>query len=136
MDIRKFSVQETARLHLRDANDQLLYDNGDNSKPVIVILHGPGSQVYAKAQAAQNNRMLDLLKNKGKVSQTAEQKTHETAEFLADCTAGFENLEYENLTGGSLARAVYADISIGFVAEQVTRFIGDWANFTKPSTKG
>lgn len=129
MDIRKYAVDPTSKLHLRDANDELMYT--DEGKPVAVNLYGPGSKQYARAQAAQNNRLLDKLKRKGKSDQTAEQRAAESSEFLADCTESFENLEYDNLAGRELFMAVYADVSIGFVADQVAKYISDWSNFTK-----
>jgi hypothetical protein len=127
MDIRKHAVSPTSTLELRDASDQLMHG-------VTVTLYGPGSKQYAKAQAAQSNRIMDKLKRKGKSEQTAEQAAAEKAEFLADCTESFANLEYDGLEGRALAVAVYSDVSIGFVADQVAAHIGDWSNFTKPST--
>ena len=59
----------------------------------------------------------------------------ESAEFLADCTESFENVEYGELTGEALAKAIYSDITIGFIADQTAKFLGDWANFTVSSTK-
>lgn len=130
MDIKKFAVSATSRLHLRDAADELMFADGDPDKPIAVKLYGPGSKQYARAQAAQNNRMMDKLKRRGKADQTAEQIAAEKAEFLSDCTAGWENMEYDGLAGEALNRAVYADTSIGFIADQVAKHIGDWANFT------
>ena len=132
MDIRKFAVEETSELALLDAADKPLVD--DTGAPVVVTLYGPGSRAYAAAQAAQQNRMIDKLKSKGKSTQTAEEKAREQAEFLAACTASFSpNLEYDGLAGAALYKAVYADTSIGFIAEQVGKFLGDWANFSKGS---
>lgn len=133
MDIRKFSVELTGRLHLLDAADRLMYAEGDPEKPMVVRLHSPGSKQYAVAQAAQHNRMVDKLKRKGKAKQTAEEQAQEKAEFLADCTEGFDNVEYENLAGRELAVAIYSDTGIGFIADQVAKFLGDWGNFTKSS---
>jgi hypothetical protein len=130
MDIRTKAVQPTHTLHLRDASDELMYDDG---KPVTVTVYGPGSKQFAKAQASQQNRMLDSLKRKGKTDQTAEQKRAEQAEFLTECTSEFGNLTYGDLTGTAMAKAVYSDIEIGFIADQVAKDIGDWANFSKPS---
>jgi hypothetical protein len=140
MDIRKFAVEETSTLHLRNASDELMYVEGsdgkpDLAKPMKVILYGPGSKPYAKAQARNSNRMIDRLKKKGKTEQTADEKTQETAEFLSDCTKGFENIEYDGLQGPDLFMAVYTDRSIGFVPEQVNKHLGEWGNFTKGSTK-
>jgi len=130
-DIRKFAVEATGQLHLRDANDELMHADG---KPMVVNLYGPGSKQYAKAQAAQQNRMIDKLKRKGKTEQSAESKAAEAAEFLSDCTASFENVDYDGLTGGELAKVIYSDVTIGFIADQVAKHLGDWSNFTKPST--
>lgn len=131
MDIRTKAVSDTGRLHLRDAAEELMYTA--DGKEVAVNVYGPGSKQYAKAQAAQQNRAVDMLKRKGKTDQTAEQRRQENAEFLADCTESFENVEYDGLTGRALAIAVYSDTSIGFIADQVAKHIGDWANFSKPS---
>jgi len=140
MDIKKFAVDLTSRLHLRDANDELMYaEDGEGRldllKPITVNLYGPGSKQYAQAQARQQNRLIDKLKRKGKTDQTAEQRVEEQAEFLSGCTASFENLEYDQLQGEALAKAVYSDASIGFIAEQVGKQLGDWANFSRASTK-
>jgi hypothetical protein len=136
MDIRKLAVSPTAALHLRDAAGQLIYADGDAAKPVIAHLYGPGSKQYAQAQAEQNNRMMERMRAKGKVTITAEQKTQETAEMLAACTASVDNLQYGELAGAAAVQAMYADISIGFIADQVAKYIGDWENFTQPSAQG
>lgn len=126
-------------LHLRDADDELMYKDGDDgqpdlSKPMTVTLYGPGSKQYAKASARQQNRALDKLKKKGKADQTAEEKAQERAEFLADVTAAMTNVEYDQLQGEFLYKAVYSDTSLGFIPKQIEEYLGDWGNFTKPST--
>ena len=134
MDIRKFAVEESATLELLSAADELL--TGDDGQAMTVTLNGPGSKHYARAQAARQNRMIDKLKRKGKADQSAEDKAREQAEFLSGCTKEFSaNIEYEGLTGEALFKAVYADQSIGFIAEQVEKYLGDWGNFTKGSPK-
>lgn len=127
MDIKSKAVQPTSRLELRDANDELMVG-------VAVNVYGPGSKQYAAAQARQQNRMIDRLKKKGKTDQSAEQKAAENAEFLADVTVSFEGLEYDDLKGHDLAMAVYSDITIGFIADQVAKHCGDWQNFLQVST--
>lgn len=133
MDIRKFAVEETSTLELRDAADAPM--KGEDGAPMTWTVYGPGSKQYAKAQAAQQNRMIDKLKRKGKTDETAEEKTRDTAEFLAGCTKECSsNITYDELTGEALYRAVLSDRSIGFIAEQVGRHLGEWGNFSKPST--
>lgn len=134
MDIKHFAVQPTSRLHLRDAKDELMYADGDPTKPIVVNLYGPGSKQHSRAQAANQNCMIDKIKRKGKTEQTAEQKVAETADFLSNCTAGWENMAYDDLTGEALSKAVYSDITIGFIADQVAKFLGDWGNFLTVST--
>lgn len=128
MDILTKAVLPTSTLELRDANDDILHG-------VTVTVYGRGSKQYASAQARQSNRLIDKLKSKGKTDQTAEQKSAEEAEFLADITASFENLDYKGLEGRALALGVYSDVSIGFIADQVAKHCGEWSNFTKPDTK-
>ena len=133
-DIRKYAVEETSTLTLRGANDEPL--TGDDGQPMTITLYSPGSKPYSKAQAANQNRMIDKLKRKGKMDQTAEEKAREQAEFLSGCTKEFSvNIEYDGLTGEELFKAVYSDTSIGFIAEQVGKHLGDWGNFTRASTK-
>lgn len=133
-DIRRYAVEETSVLELRGPDDSPLI--GDDGKPMTVTVYSPGSKAYAKAQAANQNRMIDKLKRKGKTDQTAEEKNREQAEFLAGCTKEFSsNIEYEDLTGEALFKAVYSDVSIGFIAEQVGKHLGEWGNFTMASTK-
>jgi hypothetical protein len=134
VDIRTFAVEETSILELVGADESPLV--GEDGQRMTVTLYGPGSKPYAKAQAAQSNRMLDRLKKKGRADQGAEEKAREEAEFLAGCTKEFSaNIEYESLKGEALFRAVYADASIGFIAEQVGKHIGEWGNFSKGSPK-
>lgn len=137
MSILKFAVEPTSRLHLLDAKDEPMYLDG---KPCVAVVYGPGSKQYAKATAKKNNAFLDSLKKKGKTEQSAEQKTLQDAAFLADITERFENVPYEGedgtlLEGRDHLMAVYTNTSIGFIGEQVAKHTGDWANFTKGSSK-
>ena len=135
MDFKKLAVEETSVLHLRGADEELLYEGGDTKKPVTVTLFSPGSKTYAKAQAGRNNRMMDRLKKKGKSDLSADDTTQENAIFLTACTQAMTHVELDKLEGEALFKAVYADTSIGFVGEQVGKHLGDWANFTKGSAK-
>ena len=135
MDIRKFAVEETGTIHLRDGADELMYADEAKKKPIRIVVYGPGSKTFAKAQAAQNNRTMDRLKRKGKTEKSAAEQAEETAGFLAACTHSFENIEYDKLDGEALYKAVYADTSIGFIADQVNKHLGDWANFTNGANK-
>lgn len=140
-NLKKFAVEQTGILHLRDGNEELMYDDGeggkpDKSKPCEIEVYSPGSKIYAAANAAQNNRLIDKMKSKGKSNQSAEDQAEEKAGFLADVTKSMRNVEYDApggkaLEGKALFKAIYADREIGFIADQVQAFLGDWANFTK-----
>lgn len=131
MDITKLKAADTAAIHLKSADGELLYD-GD--KPVRIIVYGPGSKAYGVVEARQSARAIKRMQeNDGKVTVAPhEQRLAETAEDLAAITAAFENLEYPpagKKTGPELFEAVYADQTLGFITKQVTKFVGDWGNF-------
>lgn len=136
MDITTQAIANTAKLHLKDAAGALLYSKGedgrpDTSKPVRVIIHSPGSDAYAQIETRQTQRALKRMDdNDGKrVAMSPDERRDQTAEDLADLTVEFENLTYGDKTGRALALAVYGDRTLGFIANQVTKFLGDWGNF-------
>lgn len=127
MDIRTQALNASGRLHLKDKNGELLFD--ENGKDVAVNVHSPGTKQYAKAEAAKNNRMIDIMKKKGKTDQSADSKNEDDALFLADVTIDFENLEYEELQGRHLAMAVYQDYSLRHIRAQINEYLTDYSNF-------
>lgn len=142
MDLKSQAVGTSAPLHILDASDEPLYANGENgekdlTKPCIITVYGPGSRQYASASARRNNRNFERLRAQRKANQSAEEQRKEQAEFLAECTAGAQNLQY----GGKEPKdrddfvAMYSDTEIGFIAEQVAKFAAEWGNFSKKSVK-
>lgn len=136
-DIKSKAVAATSFLHLKDADENLLYDQpvGGERQPVGVHVYGPGSKEYQAAQTKVSNRQVQRLQKRGKFEQTPEEKQKEQAQFLADITHSFENLGYEGKTGRELALAVYGDITLGFIVDQVAEHTKDWANFSQASAK-
>lgn len=130
MDIRSKAVSETSTLHLRDASDDLMFD-GD--KPVTVTVYGPGSKAYARAKTEQSNRLIDRMKKKGKTDLSPEDALREKVDFLTAITAGMDGVDYDGKQGHDLYRAVYGDVTLGFVADQVAKHVEDWGNFSKGS---
>lgn len=133
MDIRTAAVAATAFLHLRDKKDNLMYEAGpdgqpDESKPVGITLYGPGSKEYNKASVAKANRLMDRVKKK-KADSTAEENTEINVNFFVACTEQFHHIELDGLTGVQLQKAVYAEPTLGYIPEQVSRFLNDWGNF-------
>lgn len=131
-DIKKFSVQDVSVIALLDADRAPMI--GDDGQPMTITVYGPGSKRYARAEAAASNRLLEQMKKRGNNSVEDEGRTEHNALFLTAVTSSFSaNIEYNGLQGEELFKAVYADQSIGFIAEQVQKHVADWANFTKAS---
>ena len=131
-DITKLAATETSIVELVGGDDAPLFD--DKGKRLTITVYGPGTKVYQRAQQRQQNQLMDKIKKRGKMDQTAEEKLAEQADFLAACTVSFNGFTYppaDGLEGQELFRKAYADASIGFIATQVAAHINDWANFTK-----
>ena len=133
-DITKLAATETSIVELVGGDDAPLHD--DKGKRLSITVYGPGTKIYQRAQQRQQNQLMDKIKKRGKMDQTAEEKLAEQADFLAACTVSFNGFTYppaDGLEGQELFRKAYADTSIGFIATQVAAHINDWANFTKSS---
>jgi len=135
-DITTQAVNDTATIHVKNAAGEPLYDS--DGKPVQIVIYGPGSKAHATVEARQSARAIKRMQdNDGKITvPTAEERIKEAAEDLAALTVRFENLSYPpagNAQGTELFEAVYRDPTIGFIARQVTKTVGDWGNFLHAS---
>ena len=130
-EITTLAAKDTFVLELLNANDEPLKDA--EGKPLSVTVYGHGSKAYTKAQAARTQRMLDRMAKKGKVKLNAQEQTEENAEFLAACTDSFNGWQYKGSADAAAIEAAYKDPTIGFIADQVGKAIGDWANFMNSS---
>lgn len=142
LKIKNYSAADVAEFQLRSGDDvPLFYEKDGAEHPVMIRVYGPGSKQYTKAKTDQQNRLVARLQRKGAAgAESAETKVKTEAEFLAAVTESMD-LEYEDdkgqpLKGRDLFMAVYSDTSLGFVGEQVAKFVGDWGNFSKGSPKG
>ena len=136
MDITKFKPAPTSFLHLKSpVDEELLFDVVDGQKVAVGInFHGPGSAAYEAANSRRTNR--SLVRSKKKAELTADLLRTDNVGYLADITASFENVEYPmpaGHTGEDLYKALYGDREYGWVVDQATVFLADWANFTKSS---
>lgn len=129
-DISKLAVKETAVIELESPDGEPLLN--ENGEVLSVTVYGPGSKQFQRAQGKRNRTILEYVRKGGKKMKDEEQRELD-AEFLADCTASFNGFVYKDLTGYEMFKAAYLDPSIGFIAEQVNKAIGDWANFTNKS---
>lgn len=141
--LSKYQMTDTATLHLRDAEDELMYADGadgepDLSKPRRITFYGPGTKQHAKAQQKRTNRMMARIQRKGKADMTADEALQDAAEFLRDCTHSFENIDSEKepaQTGDELYMEVYTNLRLTFIAQQSETFARETKNFKPGSTK-
>lgn len=140
--LAKYELADVGVLHLRDAEDELMYAEGadgspDTSKPRRIHLFGPGSRQHAKAQTTLKNNLFARMQRKGgKVKLTAEEERQQSAEFLAECTKAFENIESETgATGEGLFMEVYMNPKLTFIAQQAETFARDTSNFKPAPSK-
>ncbi|MCU6454353.1 hypothetical protein LPN01_09700 [Sphingomonas sp. A2-49] len=138
MKIKTLAVAATAFLHLKGPDGTFLYE-ADKS-PVGIDLFGPGSGEFAKIEERQSARTIKRMQdNDNKVAHVpVEQRRAESAEDLADLTADFRNIDHDStdgtpLVGRALHIAVYSDPALGWIKEQVVKFVGDWGKFTGSS---
>lgn len=131
-DISKLAVKETAVIELESPDGEPLVN--DQGETLSVTVYGPGSKQFQRAQGTRNRAILEYVRKGGKKMRDEEQRELD-AEFLSACTVSFNGFTYKDLTGYEMFKAAYLDPAIGFIAEQVNKAIGDWANFTKGSNK-
>jgi hypothetical protein len=95
--------------------------------PVQIVLHSPGSaefiQAEAKANKAAQARTFAALRGKA-VHESPEEARQKTAEKLAACTFELRNFPIE---GGPFA--LYNNPKLGYITQQVEKFLSDWGNF-------
>jgi hypothetical protein len=131
LDIKALAVKATLEFQLRDAADTPLASEG---KPCMAEIYGPGTKQYAGAVAKRQQKFVERARRgKAKAVET-DQILADQAEFLADITLRLD-VSYDGLDGREKHLAIYADRSIGFIAELVTEKLGDWANFSSESAK-
>ena len=124
-NLADFEVNETATLEVQNKKDDgpLLV----NGQPVKIVLFGPGSTQYIRAEAkvAKANQARVLASLSGKRSkETIEDDRKHQADRLASCTKELVDFPIE---GG--AQALYENPKLGYITAQVEKFIGDWGNF-------
>jgi hypothetical protein len=128
LNIRTRAVAETLTFDLLDADDAPLLDEG--GKAITCTIYGPGSKRFQGATQRKTDGLIGKMV-KGKTPKADEQHRAQ-AEFLADITESID-LGYDDLLGREKLVAIYSDTSIGFIADQVSRKVGDWSNFKRGS---
>jgi hypothetical protein len=127
-EITSLAAKDTFIVELVNANDDPLLDAA--GKRLTVTVYGPGSKPYNKAQSERTQRMMNAMAGRGKVKMNAKDEANENARFLAACTVSFDGWHYQGANDEIAIHAAYLDKKIGFIADQVQKAVGDWANFT------
>ena len=130
MSLKKYSLSETAVLHVQTPNGDLMYLDDANKKPVLIYLYGVGSKQYQMAERKRQDALANKFKKYRNKTIPSEELEELRIGFLVDCVASAENFELDGQKGAELYEAVFSDRSLIFITEQVERFIGDQANFT------
>lgn len=128
-DVTQFEIEETAVLSVQNVHgtDDLMVDG----QPVTIELYSPGSKqgVRALHKAGQQAQLRLQGIMRGKTSKTAADETdREQVEKLVTFTKAINNFPIE---GG--AEALYSNPKLGYIRKQVEDFLGEPANFSKPS---
>jgi hypothetical protein len=135
-DIRTLAISKTGEVPVRNASGEKQYDA--DGKLLSITVHSPGTKAFnAAAHARQlrnSDRMVNKMQGRADGKQTAEDSIEERAEFLAAITISFNNFSVEGLTGKAAFAKIYGDLELGHIADDVEKFVGDRANFIRPST--
>lgn len=135
-DIRTLAISKTGEVPVRNASGEKQYDA--DGKPLSITVHSPGTKAFNAAQHARqlrnSDRMVNKMQGKADGKQTAEDATEERAEFLTAITISFNNFGIDGHTGRAMFASVYGDLELGHIADDVEKFVGDRANFIRPST--
>lgn len=138
MDIKNTAIASSAEFHVRDAAGDPLYENGDK---VTITVMSPGTKEFQRAKHAaeerSSERVMSRMQGKPDGKQSAEEKNAERAEFLAAVCVGSKNMTYNGqaVSSAEQFKAMYEDLEIGHVVEDLEKFITNRANFKKPSSK-
>lgn len=139
--LTKHELEDVSILHLRDAEDELMYADGEDgepdlTKPQRVHLYGPGTKQFGQAVARANSRNIERLQRKGKMKLTADEILKDRAEFARDVTKAFENIDSDKgATGDDLFMEIYGNPKLGYIAEQAEAHARNTVNFKRRSTK-
>ena len=133
MDLSTLSAAETAVIKLlHPGTGEPLTSAGI---PVTVTVYGPGSRKHQQMRAARDRRIMAAAVAANKAGKKPADLTDpdkdraDTAADLAACTASISGWDYKGATDAEAIRAAYADASMGWLADQVARGLGDWATF-------
>lgn len=133
MDLSTLSASETAVIKLlHPATGEPLTDNGE---PLTVSVYGPGTVQHQQMRSARDRRIMAAAMAANKAGKKPadiadpDKERADTAADLAACTASIGGWDYKGATDAAAIKSAYADASMSWLADQVSRGLGDWATF-------
>ena len=123
-----FFLSETSRIEIDLPNGEPMLFEG---KQVAVNIHGPATDVFVKAKDAMDKEAQKrVFRSMGaKLKKGDDEDKDADAKFLAAITDNIENFPFP---GG--AGAIYRELRLKYVADQVRGHLSDLGNFFgKPS---
>jgi hypothetical protein len=138
-DVSMLAVADTADIHILGPDRSPLYADANKTQPCIITIYGPGSPQAAAEAAARNARNLELMQQAvgGKLELSADEQAKQRLDKLVARTAGMENLSHADAAAAQglagLARAIYSDRRIGFIAQYIESVMDDWSRFLPKS---
>lgn len=132
-ELTTLATKDNFELQLRHpVTEELLFADKDEQEPVIVGLFSPSSKEHRNAvNALQNKRMRKGFREKDKIN--IEELRQDGINFLVACSDYTKNLSYDGkpVKTADDFRAMYSDVSINWIREQVDAALGDVGNFMK-----
>lgn len=127
-----FFLADTSALKLDLPNGEPMLHNGAR---VVVHLYGPATEQFVAAndeltRERDKRTMAAAMAAGGKRKSKEVEDRDAEAKFLVAVTDRFDNFPYP---GG--AAAIYRELRLKYVADQVRAHLGDQANFFKASAK-
>lgn len=134
-DFNELALDDTAELHLEHPKTAMpLYapvakGEPEDSKPVLVTLHGPASDKYRKAMDLQNKR----ANKRGKREPTPQESREDNVEFLTAISVSIANITFdgETVDNADAFRKLYSNPKWEWVAKQIGKFVFEDGNFLK-----
>lgn len=121
-DLQALEASDTASLEVQGLDGEPLVVDG---VAVTIKLYGPGSEAaikaQAKADAADQAKAFAAIRGKP-VKDTPDAARLARAERLAACTVSLTGLDVSPID-------LYRNPKLGYITQQVDRFVGDWSNF-------
>lgn len=128
MELGSLLINDTYTLQLRHpATQELLFEEGDENKPVTITLYSTSSKPHRQALEKIVKRNAQ---NKG-TSKSLATIREESTELLVACSVGSTYLKFngEDVNSPEAFAAVYREPNLSWVREQVDAALSDTANF-------